>query len=422
MQAVEARRRGCSCDNQASGRLRIQFWGLIVRFSTQSIADSIARVRASFKTRDFIFHDGRDLRRFSISGRAQGVAAGVAGVTLCFSAFGLVQATVGAVAMTGMLQSDVSPESKLARMEAQVAELQGRVSRIKHAAQVHAARIEQRQALITAVLAGKSGAKLALDTPTIDAATASLAADVVAPLARAEARQAGVAAQLRLVAEQRYARATQYVRRLGLSPERIVARPGVGGPYEPVATTTKTGTDANTDAQFRSLFVSWKKLETLEKAVIAIPATQPVDNMTFTSLFGVRSDPFRGSAAMHAGVDIPGAKGTPIYATADGIVARAERAGGYGNLVEVNHGRGITTRYGHLSKILVAPNARVTRGQLIALMGSTGRSTGSHLHYEVRVDGQAVNPLPFLQTADYLSPAREIKPVQVVPGASDIAN
>jgi hypothetical protein len=89
---------------------------------------------------------------------------------------------------------------------------------------------------------------------------------------------------------------------------------------------------------------------------------------------------------------------------------------------KVNHGRGISTRYGHLSKILVAANARVTRGQLIALMGSTGRSTGSHLHYEVRVDGQAVNPIPFLQTADYLSPAREIKPVQVVPGASDIAN
>lgn len=387
-----------------------------------AIADSIARVRASFKTRDFIFHDGRELRRFSISGRAQAAAASIAGVTLCFSAYGMVQATAGAVAMAGIFQTATSPDAKLARMAAQVAALQHRVTRIKHAAQVHAARIEQRQALITAVLAGKSGSALALDTPVIDASTASLAADVLAPLKRAEARQAGVAAQLRLVAEQRYVRAAQYVRRLGLSPDRMVAQPGVGGPYEPVATTTQTATDANTDAQFRSLFVTWKKLETLEKAVIAIPATQPVDNLAFTSLFGVRSDPFRGSAAMHAGVDIPGAKGTPIYATADGIVARAERAGGYGNLVEVNHGRGISTRYGHLSKILVAANARVTRGQLIALMGSTGRSTGSHLHYEVRVDGQAVNPIPFLQTADYLSPAREIKPVQVVPGASDIAN
>src|SRR3546814_2326662 len=90
-------------------------------------------------------------------------------------------------------------------------------------------------------------------------------------------------------------------------------------------------------------------------------------------------------------------------ATADGIVERAGRAGGYGNLVEIDHGKGIETRYGHLSKILVKPNQRVKRGQVVALMGSTGRSTGSHLHYEVRIDGRAVNPIPFLQTADYRS-------------------
>ncbi|MES2987238.1 MAG: M23 family metallopeptidase [Pseudomonadota bacterium] len=105
---------------------------------------------------------------------------------------------------------------------------------------------------------------------------------------------------------------------------------------------------------------------------------------------------------MHAGVDIPGAIGTPIYATADGVISHAGRQGGYGNLVQINHGRGIETRYGHLSKIIVSDNTRVKRGQLIGLMGSTGRSTGSHLHYEVRVDGKAVNPIPFLQTGEYL--------------------
>ena len=129
---------------------------------------------------------------------------------------------------------------------------------------------------------------------------------------------------------------------------------------------------------------------------------RPVQSLTFTSNFGIRTDPFRGGAAMHAGVDIPGAYATPIYATADAVVNRTGWAGGYGNLVELNHGRGIQTRYGHLSSILVAPGARVKRGQLIALMGSTGRSTGTHLHYEVRIDGRAVNPVPFLQTSDYL--------------------
>ena len=93
------------------------------------------------------------------------------------------------------------------------------------------------------------------------------------------------------------------------------------------------------------------------------------------------------------GVDIPGPVGTPIYATADGIISALRVVqGGYGNMIEVNHGKGIATRYGHLSRILVADNTRVVRGQLIGLMGSTGRSTGPHLHYEVRIDGHAVNP------------------------------
>lgn len=395
----------------------------MVTITSKPIASYVSQFRNSFKTRDFIFHDGRDLRRFSIAARTQAALVGVAGVTLCFSAYGVVHAAIGAVELTGALGTPVTAETKLAKLQDELASMQVKVGRIKHAAKVHAARIEQRQALIAAVLSGKSNGKLALNTPAIDAQTETAAADAVAPFARVEQRQAALVLHVRRVAEQRYLRTAGHFRRLGISPERIFNRGGVGGPYEPVnTTTTQTTSDANADAQFRSLFMTWKKLETLEKAVIAIPATHPVSNVVFSSLFGVRSDPFRGTAAMHAGVDMPGATGTPVYATADGIIARAERSGGYGNLVEVNHGRGITTRYGHLSKILVPANARVARGQLIGLMGSTGRSTGSHLHYEVRIDGQAVNPMPFLQTADFLSPARDVKPVQVVAGPTDSAN
>jgi len=174
---------------------------------------------------------------------------------------------------------------------------------------------------------------------------------------------------------------------------------GKGGPFEAAATTEVGVSNAGSDAQFKALFQSWKQLDTTESTVIAIPTLQPVANVSLTSNFGVRSDPFRGTAAMHAGVDIPGPVGTPVYATADGIVGRSERAGGYGNLVELNHGKGIQTRYGHLSKLLVEANTKVHRGQLIGLMGSTGRSTGSHLHYEVRIEGRAVNPMPYLQNA-----------------------
>ena len=202
-----------------------------------------------------------------------------------------------------------------------------------------------------------------------------------------------------------------------------VGVPGIAAAADTVtvaasAAVETTTTDAATDAQFRTLFQTWKKLDTVEQTVIAIPSMQPVTDLVFTSNFGVRSDPFRGTAAMHAGVDIPGPIGTPIYATADGMIARAERAGGYGNLVEVNHGKGIETRYGHLSRILVQPNTRVRRGQLIGLMGSTGRSTGSHLHYEVRIDGRAVNPMPYLQTADTMLAVQDkaLKSQQVAMG------
>ncbi len=178
-----------------------------------------------------------------------------------------------------------------------------------------------------------------------------------------------------------------------------------GGPYESLVAATPAD---NADPQFRSLFLSWKKQDNfqpgmIQQGTISIPSAKPIrTSVAFTSGFGVRSDPFRGGAAMHAGIDLAGPIGTPIYATADGVVGRAEWANGYGNLVELDHGRGIATRYGHLSAILVHAGDRVKRGDVIARMGSTGRSTGSHLHYEVRLDGHAVNPVPYLQSADYL--------------------
>jgi len=156
------------------------------------------------------------------------------------------------------------------------------------------------------------------------------------------------------------------------------------------------------DQKFQALFTSWKRLDGIGQGVISIPSARPVEAVSLTSGYGVRSDPFRHGAAMHAGIDLAGPLGTPIYATADGIVSYASWMRGYGNLIEIAHGKAVETRYGHLSKIYVKNNMRVKRGQLIGLMGSTGRSTGSHLHYEVRLDGRAVNPVPYLQATDYL--------------------
>ena len=170
---------------------------------------------------------------------------------------------------------------------------------------------------------------------------------------------------------------------------------GQGGPFEPVK--------ADSDSTFKQLFSSWKKLDNLQVGAIAVPSEKPVRMAAFTSGYGVRSDPFGGGAARHMGIDLAGPIGTPIYATADGVVsASGFNNGGYGNLIKIDHGRGVETRYGHLSALLVSAGQRVTRGQLIARMGSTGRSTGSHLHYEVRIEGKAVNPIPFMKSTDYL--------------------
>ncbi len=182
------------------------------------------------------------------------------------------------------------------------------------------------------------------------------------------------------------------LKRLGFYPA-AAGTAGVGGPFD----------SAKGDPTFKQLFTSWKKLDNLASGAIAIPSEKPVKTAEFTSAFGVRSDPFRHGAAMHAGIDLAGPVGTPIYATADGTVTRAGwNSGGYGNLVEVDHGRGIMTRYGHMSAIQVSAGQRVTRGQQIGRMGSTGRSTGSHLHYEVRIDNSPVNPIPFMRSTDYL--------------------
>jgi len=114
--------------------------------------------------------------------------------------------------------------------------------------------------------------------------------------------------------------------------------------------------------------------------------------------YGMRSDPFTSQPDFHPGLDISADKGTPVYATADGTVDLAAWAGEYGNLIVVKHGFGIATRYGHLSKFLVKPGQKVRRGQLIAYVGATGRATGSHLHYEVTINGRLLNPLQLLFT------------------------
>lgn len=154
------------------------------------------------------------------------------------------------------------------------------------------------------------------------------------------------------------------------------------------------------DSEARAIFQAWSRLDTglTASAGVAIPSRRPIEKMSLSSSYGMRVHPVTGKLARHQGIDIPAPRGTPIYATADGIVGRAQWLGGYGNYVEVEHGNAIQTRYGHMSSRAVEPGQQVKKGDILGYVGSTGRSTGNHLHYEVRIDGAPVNPMPFVQS------------------------
>jgi murein DD-endopeptidase MepM/ murein hydrolase activator NlpD len=137
------------------------------------------------------------------------------------------------------------------------------------------------------------------------------------------------------------------------------------------------------------------KLNERVRWISSTPAISPVKGI-FTSGFGVRADPMTHGRGVHQGVDIAAAPGQPVRASADGVVVEAGELGGLGQAVFLAHGFGVTTRYGHMSRIDVRPGQRVKRGDIVGRVGNTGRSTGYHLHYEVRVDGDPVNPLGYI--------------------------
>ncbi len=239
----------------------------------------------------------------------------------------------------------------------------------------------------------------------------------MAPFRKLEADQFAFVDRATGAAEARLRDTRALVRRLGLDPDRLLAASdvagpgfagagfgGIGGPLLPVSAAAALPADA--EPRFKSLFVSWKKLTALETALAVVPAYLPVRAVSYSSGFGVRFDPFSGQSAMHAGVDLMGRQGDPIYAAATGTVSLAGWAGAYGNCVEVAHGRGLSTRYGHLSAILVHAGDTVHQGDVIARMGSTGRSTGTHLHFEVRLDGRVTDPRPYLDASGDLLAAQ----------------
>jgi murein DD-endopeptidase MepM/ murein hydrolase activator NlpD len=183
---------------------------------------------------------------------------------------------------------------------------------------------------------------------------------------------------------------------LGVDLGKAPARAALGGPFIPVKA-PQSGASAFERQLYRISFAR-AQLGRYTQTLVAVPLRKPVSgDVDMSSPFGMRMDPFMGRPALHTGLDIRGDTGEPVHATANGRVTIAGREGGYGNMVEIDHGNGFSTRYGHLSAIDVKVGQQVRIGQTVGKIGSTGRSTGPHLHYETRINDEAVNPQKFLR-------------------------
>jgi murein DD-endopeptidase MepM/ murein hydrolase activator NlpD len=195
-------------------------------------------------------------------------------------------------------------------------------------------------------------------------------------------------------------------RAAGMDTDRVLSQvrrgyAGQGGPLTPITFSTKGLAPTLDETRANRLLTQMDQLNLYRIAAQKAPFAVPVKSgFRFTSGFGYRRDPKTGGRRMHAGVDFAGPVGTPLYATADGVVVHAGWASGYGRLVKIQHEFGIETRYAHMNRLNVRVGQRVSRGQRIGDLGASGRVTGPHLHYEVRVGGQPVNPMIYIKAAN----------------------
>lgn len=294
---------------------------------------------------------------------------------------------------------------ELLAREVRVADAQSRVEAYRRDVHAVAADLARRQEFIQRMVEAHLG-DLPEDAGAATAATEAKSAETVrkismalpeaASLARLEADQLAFVGRLTRYADRRSTRAADSIRALGLNPNAMMsARAAEGGPLLRLA----TARDGSLDPRFKRLGVSLARMDALVSGLASVPQVQPAHVAYVSSSFGYRADPFNGGAAFHAGLDFPGPMGSAIYAAARGRVSFVGQKQGYGNCIEITHGNGVVTRYAHLSGFGARVGQAVEPGTRIGAMGSTGRSTGPHLHFEVRINDQPVNPRPFLDAA-----------------------
>lgn len=365
-----------------------------------------AHLRNWFPDREFFMRSEGQVRFIRISGNLQmRVAAVAAGLMAAWLG------TMAAVAITSLVAAWrhddlLDREAKVASAETRVAAYRNNIGKV-------ADDLQRRQDFITKMVethvgdlpAGGKASETVSDSPTEANKTVdkvSTAIPEAGPLARIDAQQLAFVEALTRLADRRSAAAEAAIRKLGLNPARMLAalndERAMGGPLERLS----TAADGSLDPRFRRLGVSLARMDALRQGLESIPQVLPTSFQYISSGFGYRTDPIEGGAAFHPGLDFKGPLGAPIYAAARGRVSFVGQRSGYGNCVEIDHGNGMVTRYAHMSAFRTHIGSAVTAGTVIGAIGSTGRSTGPHLHFEVRINDQPVNPRPFLEAAPHV--------------------
>ncbi len=297
------------------------------------------------------------------------------------------------------MKERTAAETEIARLQGEAGDGSGAVT-----AAARSQSAEATMGILTAALADTARER---DKISTDAQDALLHADEMATqIALMEEQNDAIFRQLEEAMTVSVAPLHKMFRAAGMDTDNIINQvkrgySGQGGPLTPISLSTM-GEDLSPDAaRANAILDQMDQLNLYRIAAAKAPFATPVKSAyRFTSPFGNRRDPKTGGRRMHSGIDMAGPVGTPLYSTADGKVVHAGWSSGYGRLVKIKHEFGIETRYAHMSRISVKVGQRVSRGDRIGDMGASGRVTGPHLHYEVRVGGKAVNPMTYIKAAN----------------------
>ncbi|WP_309606254.1 peptidoglycan DD-metalloendopeptidase family protein [Phenylobacterium sp.] len=377
----------------------------------------LARLRRSieefFPERHLYVRSGGEMRGYVLTPRKQ------MAVAACVSAAALWMGISSAAVLVDVLSAS-SADREIARTQAKyerwIADRQARLN--SAVAELNAggatneslaSSMEKRHAALAMLLTDMKGAPGAAEAlaPAMGKVLASTDKNPAHRIDRVRASQDQILDAADSFAKSRADRVRLAFRLAGLTPAAYMPKGGsLGGPLidskDPRALAAVLDVDEDFADRIQHAATDMGEAHALEQAAQSLPLARPTSTTPQSSGFGVRYDPFTSRPAFHSGLDFPGGMMTPIHATAPGVISFTGLRSGYGQTVEIDHGRGFKTRYAHLASIAVTVGQRVAVGQRLGGMGSTGRSTGTHLHYEVWVNGRAQNPDRFVRAGAYV--------------------